>query len=424
MVDNYESACAAALDCRRNGADALFLYVTTYTLSSTVLALVRRAALPTVVINLQPGEAIDYAAVNSMDDRIAMTGEWLAWCATCPMPEIANLFARAGWRFRQVNGSLTDPETNKEIMDWVRAVRVQSQLMRSRLGLMGHYYSGMLDIATDLTRLAVTFGIHPEMIELEELSSLAGQVDTAAVQQRCIVMQSVFDFDADCPAEELQLAARTSLALDQLVAKHSVDALAYYVKAAGNAQNEETIRSIIPGASFITSRHIPAAGEYEVKNALAMKILDLLDAGGSFSEYYALDLSDDVVLMGHDGPGHPAIAEGKIRIRPLRTYHGKSGQGLSVEMSVKHGPVTLLSVAEDASSGYKFVTAEGMSVPGPILEIGNTNSRYRFSVSAREFVQRWNTEAPAHHCAIGVGHVSRTLEKLASLLNVGFTRIC
>jgi hypothetical protein len=63
--------------------------------------------------------------------------------------------------------------------------------------------------------------------------------------------------------------------------------------------------------------------------------------GGSFTEYYAIDFIDDIVLMGHDGPGHAGIAEGKTKVRSLQVYHGKIGHGLSVEMRVKAGPVTL-----------------------------------------------------------------------------------
>ena len=165
------------------------------------------------------------------------------------------------------------------------------------------------------------------------------------------------------------------------------------------------------------------AGEYEIKNAQAMKIMDSFGAGGSFTEYYATDFKDDVVLMGHDGPGHIAIAQGRTKVRPLGVYHGKVGRGLSVEMSVKHGPVTLLSVAEDVGGQLKLLVAEGESVAGPILEIGNTNSRYKFSIGARRFIQEWNQQGPAHHCAVGVGHISGKLSKLASLLSIGFTQV-
>jgi L-arabinose isomerase len=155
-----------------------------------------------------------------------------------------------------------------------------------------------------------------------------------------------------------------------------------------------------------------------------MKIMDGFKAGGSFTEYYAMDYRDDVVLMGHDGPGHLAIAEGKTRVRPLDVYHGKVGRGLSVEMSVKHGPVTLLSVVESPDGGLKLLVAEGESVPGPILEIGNTNSRYRFPCGARQFVNDWNSHGPAHHCAVGVGHIAKNIAKLGELLAMEVSRVC
>ena len=156
-----------------------------------------------------------------------------------------------------------------------------------------------------------------------------------------------------------------------------------------------------------------------------MKIMDLLGAGGSFTEYYAVDWNDDVVLMGHDGPGHIAIAQGKTRVRPLEVYHGKVGSGLSVEMSVKHGPVTLLECGRRLlTTSIKFLVAEGESVPGPILEIGNTNSRYNFSIGARRFMNDWNAQGPAHHCAVGVGHFSGKISKIAQLLGIDLVQVC
>src|SRR2546429_5315990 len=95
-----------------------------------------------------------------------------------------------------------------------------------------------------------------------------------------------------------------------------------------NSENEDTISSIILGSSLLTARGLPVAGEYEIKNAQAMKIMDCFGVGGSFTEYYACDFNEDVILMGHDGPGHIAIAQGKTKVRPLSVYHGKVGRGL------------------------------------------------------------------------------------------------
>lgn len=228
----------------------------------------------------------------------------------------------------------------------------------------------------------------------------------------------------DCSLDELRQAARTSVALDLFIRAHDLQSLAYYYEGRGLPANEDTMSSIILGTSLLTARSIPVAGEYEVKNALAMKIMDSQRAGGSFTEYYALDLKADHVLMGHDGPGHIAIAQSKTKIRPLAVYHGKVGRGLSVEMSVRHGPVTLFSVAEDRMHGFKLVTTEGECVPREVLRIGSTNSHYRFPIGARGFVEAWNAQGPAHHCAIGIGRQTGKLNKLARLLEIPFVRVC
>lgn len=424
LVDAPARSSEAGRQCRREDIDVLFLYVTTYALSNTVLPLVQRAGVPVVVLNLQPEPAIDYKSFNKLEDRTAMTGEWLAHCSACPVPEIANLFKRACIPFHQVTGVLNEAHTCTEIEGWLAAARVRASLASARLGLMGHYYSGMLDIMTDVTLVSIAFGTHVELLEVDELSALSTEIGETDIAARVQQFHSAFDVQPDCPPEELRRAARTSVALDAFVARHDLGLMAYYYKGSGVPANEDTMSSIILGTSLLTARHIPVAGEYEVKNALAMKIMDVLGAGGSFTEYYALDFNDDLVLMGHDGPGHIAMAQGKTKVRPLTVYHGKVGRGLSVEMSVKHGPVTLLSVVEDAESRFKLLVAEGECVSGEILEIGNTNSRYRFPLGARGFVNAWNEQGPAHHCAVGIGHVAATLEKSAALMGIGFHRVC
>lgn len=424
LVDTPQRSFEAGHQCRREDIDVLFLYVTTYALSNTVLPLVQRAGVPVIVLNLQPGAAIDYKAFNQMADRTAMTGDWLAYCSACPVPEIANVLERARIPFHQVTGVLDEAATWREIEEWLAGARVRSALASARLGLMGHYYSGMLDIMTDVPLVSIAFGTHVEIVEVDELSGLRDEVKESDIARRVDEFSTKFDVQPDCTTEELRRAARTSVALDAFVARHDLDALAYYYMGSGNAANEDTMSSVILGTSLLTARHIPVAGEFEVKNALAMKIMDTLGAGGSFTEYYAMDFNDDVVLMGHDGPGHIAIAEGKTKVRPLQVYHGKVGRGLSVEMSVKCGPVTLLSVVEDADARFKLLVAEGECVAGEILQIGNTNSRYRFPIGARGFVNAWNEQGPAHHCAVGIGHVAAALRKSASLIGIGFHQVC
>ncbi|MBM4063539.1 MAG: arabinose isomerase, partial [Planctomycetes bacterium] len=351
-------------------------------------------------------------------------GEWLAHCNACPVPELANVFRRARIDFHQVTGQLhDDPVAWREVDGWVAAARVAHTMAHNRLGLLGHYYGGMLDVYADLTQHLAQFGGHVEILEVEELASRRRAVTQAAVRARVAEFRREFEVGADCARAELEQSARTSVALDALVDAHALGSLACYHRGTGTPEHEDTMRSIILGTSLLTARGVPVAGEYEVANAQAMKILDAFGAGGSFTEYYAMDWNDDVVLMGHDGPGHPAIAEGRVRVRPLDVYHGKVGAGLSVEMSVRHGPVTLLAVVQGAAGRLSFLVAEGESVPGPILPIGNTNSRYRFPCGARAFVEAWNAQGPTHHCAVGTGHLADRVEKLGRLLGTDTVRI-
>jgi len=425
LIDTPEKSLSAGHEFRKADVDLIFLYVTTYALSSTVLPAVRRAKVPVIILNLAPAAAIDYDSFNRMNDRTKMTGEWLAHCQACPVPEIANVFNRCRIPFFQVSGMLQDdPEAWGEISEWIDAARVAHIMEHNRLGVMGNYYGGMLDIYSDLTQHCAYFGGHIEILEVEELAALRREVGQADLQRKVAEFRATLDVQPDCSAEELERAARTSVALDRLVEIHALGSLAYYHKGVGSGENEDAISSIILGTSLLTARGVPVAGEYEIKNVQAMKILDSFGAGGSFTEYYAVDYNDDVVLMGHDGPGHIAIAQGKTKVRPLEVYHGKVGHGLSVEMSVKQGPVTLLSVVQTVDGKLKLLVAEGESVAGPILEIGNTNSRYRFSLGARNFMNQWNVHGPAHHCAVGVGHIASRLRKFGALLGMECIQVC
>ncbi len=424
MVDNPIKARETASLFRREEVEFIFLYVSTYALSSTVLPVVQQARVPVVVLNLQPVPQLDYARFNALGDRGLMTGIWLEHCQACAAPEIACVFHRAGIAYHLVTGHLRDAEAWREIRDWVDAAQVAAGLRASRVGVLGHYYCGMLDVYSDLTQQSAVFGNHFELLEMCALHQLREAVTEAQVEEKVRQFRREFEVSPECAPAELVRAARTSCALDALVERHHLGALAYYYESEEGRPYRDIVTSVIAGNTLLTGHHVPVAGECEIKNVQAMKILDLFGAGGSFSEFYLADFQDDVVFLGHDGPAHFAIAEGRVGLVPLPVYHGKPGRGLSIQMTVKHGPVTLLSVVQGAGGKVSLLTAEGESVPGPVLHIGNTNSRYRFALGAKAFLNQWSQAGPAHHCAIGVGHLAGKLDNLGALLGLEVKRVC
>ena len=423
LVDNPEVAREKAQVLKTEDVDILFLYVSTYALSSTVLPVVQKLKCPTIILNIQPVAAIDYESFNKLGDRGTMTGEWLAHCQACSVPELANVFNRSGIEYEFVTGYLDEPAVWEEIQDWIDAANVAKVMSNNRLGVLGHYYGGMLDVYADLTKQSAAFGTHIEILEMCEVKKYRDAVTETEVEEKIAEFRNTFEVIDACEQEELVRAAKTSIALDKLVENHGLGSMAYYYEGETANEYENIVTSVIAGNTLLTGKNVPVAGEYEVKNAQAMKIMDAFGVGGSFSEFYAMDFNDDIVMLGHDGPAHFAIAEGKVQLVPLPVYHGKPGKGLSIQMTVQHGPVTLLSVVEGKDDVFLLV-AEGESVEGPVLHIGNTNSRYRFSIGARAFMNEWSKQGPSHHCAIGVGHIANKIDKLGNILNLKVVRIC
>ena len=422
MVDNPVKAREAADFLKSQDVEIVFLYVSTYALSSTVLPVAQKLKVPVVILNLQPVAQLDYETFNRLGDRGKMTGVWLEHCQACSVPEIASVFNRSQIQYDFVTGYLQDEEAWKEIEAWTEAARVAVAMRNNRLGVLGHYYCGMLDVYTDMTKQSAVFGTHIELLEMCELKKYRDAATEAEVQAKIQEFAAAFDVAPECEVAEIERAARTSVALDKLVENRNLGSMAYYYEGEPGNDYENIATSVIAGNTLLTGKNIPVAGECEVKNAQAMKIMAEFGAGGSFSEFYLMDFSDDVVMLGHDGPAHFAIAEGRVKLVPLPIYHGKPGKGLSIQMSVKHGPVSLLSVVE-GNDGLFLLVAEGESVAGPVLEIGNTNSRYRFSVGAKRFMNEWSKQGPAHHCAIGVGHIAGKVQKLGQILGIEVVKI-
>lgn len=415
FISDAGEGARAAEQLRQAGCDLIVGFLTTYMTASMLAPIAQRSDAPILLINLQPTESMEHASFD--------TGQWLAYCGACPLPEMANTFMRLGVAFRSVSGYLEDERAWTKIAGWIAAAGVRGALRTGRHGLMGHLYPGMLDVSTDLTLITANLGGHMEVVEFDDLRVRVAAVTDGQVRERMALTREVFSIDDSVQDEDFEWAAKVSVGLDRLVEDFGLDSLAYYHRGLEGEQHERLGAGMILGASLLTARGIPACGEYELRTSLAMLIVDRLGGGGSFTELQALNFHDDVVEMGHDGPAHLAISERRPLLRGLGVYHGKRGWGVSVEFDVKHGPVTLLGIAQQRDGSFRFVTSAGRVVPGPLLQIGNTTSRVDFGCDPGEWVDTWSATGISHHWALGVGELTPALRATAELLGIELTEV-
>ncbi|MYZ35290.1 MULTISPECIES: L-fucose/L-arabinose isomerase family protein [unclassified Streptomyces] len=415
FISDAREGAEAAEKLRAADCDLIVGFLTTYMTATMLVPVAQRSGAPVLLINLQPTPSMDHASFD--------TGQWLAYCGACPLPEMANAFERVGVPFRSVSGHLEDERAWERIGRWIRAAGVRSVLRHGRHGLMGHLYPGMYDVSTDLTMVPGHLGGHVEVVEFDDLRVRVEQVKDGELTAKLDETREVFELADSVVEDDLRWAARVSAGLDRLVADFDLDSLAYYHRGLDGEIHERLGAGMILGSSLLTARGVPACGEYELRTSLAMLIADRLGAGGSFTELQALDFTAGVVEMGHDGPGHLAISERKPLLRGLGVYHGKRGWGVSVEFDVRHGPVTLVGLGQSRDGRYRLVAAEGEVVPGPHLEIGNTTSRVDFGCDPGEWTDAWSASGVGHHWALATGRLLPELRALSGLTGLDLVEV-
>ena len=422
-IDCVEDAFRAVQRIKKEDADLLFVILSTYVPSAVAAPLARYLDIPQVLVGIQPLSHLDYSHTT--------TYMQLANDDVCAMPEIAGVYERLGKPIPPslVASSVQSEYIKGEVDEWVRAASAAAAFKYSTIGYLGHTYEGMYDMHSDPTAYTAAFGAHVKMLEMCELVSICEAVTDAEIAEKIKQIRSTFEICepsvdplTDYVMEsDLELSARVAVALDKLVSKHNLTALAYYYRGEPGTKYETIAANLIIGNTLLTSGGTPLAGEADLKTAAAMLIMKNVGGGGSFAEIHPFDTDSDVVLIGHDGPHNILISEGKPRLRKLKKYHGKSGCGIGVEFSLKSGPITCLSINSDRNGKFRMIAAEGESLPGEIPQTGNTNTRVSFGKGVNEFLSRWCEAGPTHHLALGIGHKISIIKKFSRITGIDLT---
>ena len=422
MSDSSERAFEIADQACAAQPDIMICNMVTYATSSVFAPILRAINCPMVLVALQPREALDYTKANTFmqleNDNV------------CSVPEFTGVAIRFGKKISDVIfGTLwNDTEADEKIAEWCNIACVLHDLKGARLGLMGHVLEAMYDMHADPTAITASFGAHVPLLEVDDVVEVYQTVTEDEIQAKSELI--LREFDTPDPGSDpiackltdadLRQAAKTAAALDKLVDKYNLTGLAYYYGGLEDTIQREVASSFIVGNSILNAQGIPMCGEFDIKTLVAMLIMDRLDIGGSFAELHPFDFASNCILIGHDGPHHLRIAEGRPVLRSLLKYHGKPGRGASVEFKLKEGPITMLGITQNANGKFKFVIGEGYSQKGPIPPTGNTNTRGCFDSPLKDFIKRWVMEGPTHHYALGIGHHAETIAKIADALNIEY----
>lgn len=420
MIDTARAAYAKLAEIKAANVDVLFVDMVTYATSSTFGIICKEINVPIVLVALQPLNAMDYAKANTYmqlcNDNI------------CSVPEFTGVAVRMGKKVPEmILGTLhDDPQADAEVAEWCDIAKVLHDLKGARIGHFGHALENMLDMQADHTMFTAHFGLHVVQTEADDLLRHYNAVTDEQIKAKEGEILGLFDtpdpksdpLTRKLTPADLTSAARVAVALDKFIDEHSLDGLAYYYEAAPDSELRKIVTNLIVGNSLLTAAGFPMCGESDLKTCIGMMIMDRLNIGGSFAEFHPVDFKEGFVLVGHDGPHHINVAEGKPVIRSLLKYHGKPGFGASVEFKLKEGPISMLGVTSTFDGKFKFVIGEGESVRGPIPATGNTNTRGFFKPDIRTFLKRWVAEGPTHHYALGTGHHAKTLVKIANALNI------
>jgi L-arabinose isomerase len=420
ISDCAETAYSLVPEIKSANLDMLFIDMVTYATSSSIAAIFREINVPTVLIALQPLKAMDYANGSTymqlLNDDI------------CAIPEFTCVAQKMGKPVPQIIiGTLyNDPKVISEISDYCQIAKVLHSLRTARIGQMGHVLEAMLDMHTDPTLITSTFGCHIVQTEPDEVMHYYHNASAREVEKYKHKILQFFDtpdpisdpITKKLTDEDLHTAAQVGVALNHFIKSKKLDGLAYYYEGNEGTELRKVVTNFIVGNSLLTAGGFPMCGEMDLKTCVAMMILDRLEMGGSFAEFHPVDFKEGFVLVGHDGPHHINIANGKPVLRSLTKYHGKPGSGASVEFKIKEGPITMLGVTQKANGKFKFVIAEGESKEGPIPPTGNTNTRGFFKPDVITFLKRWFSQGPTHHFALGMGHKAELIKKIGDFLNI------
>ena len=415
LVDTMDKSVEAGVFFKSSDIDILIVFPFGYTPGMCVIPAVKDLSVPIRIMNAHEDSSYDY--------KTADTTMYLHHEGVCCIPEYAGALVNMGIDFKVRTGHFGEKRLWEEISSDCMGAAAAREFRNLNFALIGDTYTNMADMQIDEHRVMRKTGkllLHPEVEEIEEAYA---RVTKEQIQDMLGQFRKMYEVDPTVTDEHMWDSARIAVAYDEIISKYDISAFGYYWW--GEKEHITTLRSQSALAvSRLAALGKPGVTEGDVKTAMAMKIMDLLGAGGMFLEFFGMDFDEDFILMGHDGPSNINMAEGSPKLQHLEVHHGKSGHGLGIDFNMKKGPVTLLNLTQfNCCDNFRLIYSVAEVVEGEILDIGNPNCRVRIEKPIHRFMDDWCQQGPSHHVSLGIGDLSREIESFAAAMGFEHVRI-
>ena len=415
LVDTYESALEAARLLKAENVDILLIFPFGYTTGMMIVPVVRELDVPIRILNAHEDAAYDY---KNADTELYLHHE-----GACCIPEYSGTLVSLGKDFHVITGHFGESRFWEEIRRDCLGAATASAFAHSRFAVIGTTYTNMTDMPADEHRVLAATGQLLCRPEVEEVEEAWKRVTEDQLRDMYRQLRGFYDVDKSVTDGDMRDSARIAVAFDQIVKKYSIDAFGYYWWGEKAYMTELRSQSAL-AVSRLAALGVPGVTEGDIKTAMALKILDLMGGGGMFLEFFSSDFLENFIMVGHDGPSNVNVAQGKPKLQHLSVHHGKTGEGLGIDFTMKEGPCTLLNLTQfGTDKTYKLIFTVGDIIPGEILNIGNPNCRVRVSRHIPDFFEAWCRQGPGHHTALGVGDFSREIGVFAEKMHFDCVQI-
>ena len=415
LVDTAEKSRQAADFFSRADVDMVLIFPLGYTPSMQIVPAVKDLDLPIRILNAHEDSSYDYARAD--------TAVYLHHEGVCCVPEYAGALVNLGKKFKVRTGHFAESRLQNELEQDFKGAAAAKYFKRMNIGLIGGEYTHMTDMPVDESRILKATGRMLKKPEVEEIENAFSEVTDEQAEEMCAQLRDLYEVDETVTNEHMLFSAKAAVAYEQVIMRHDISAFGYYWWGEKDLITQLRAQSGL-AVSRLAAFGRPGVTEGDVKAAMAIKIMDLLGAGGMFVEFFSMDFDENFILCGHDGPSNINMALGRPRLKHLDIHHGKSGHGLGIDFEMKEGPVTLLNITQNnAGETFKLVYSTGEIIAGPILSIGNPNCRVKVEKPIHRFMDEWCAEGPSHHLVLGYGDQGEALRTFAEAMHFRTVRI-